>query len=575
MKAMRRLWGFDWSRCRYVLLLWWLLCAVQAVVSFTQLFGENPDTTEHTGGLMLGSYLFLAILIGMTVQAGHPGRLHSFFQVKPVGTWALWRSRLVWIFVVVLGPLYLANLAPLLWVEPAYGPVSAFTVHFWALHGGAVCGLAAMAAASPKLSSYLLRALFGGGILLAVGGFFSRFNYRESNWWLVASPESAEILWQAGISVSAGLMFAAVCYYLYRGGRSWKVGVPVIASALLLAAAWGPIQFRTDIEKVGHPVGAAVDLSDVVYQAGRMRDLSAFEIQRNRGPGSYSVGGQSKPPYWNGGDELFWFVRGQFEIEGIDPELAYSARLLDARWIAADGIVLPYDPPSGTFSIRNSTHTLPPPMPTQARLDAIFGPMPDDSNRWGYSGLSGLLLFGAWTSDYERYKATPGRLELRVQVDFYQHVLAESFPLAEVGRTVRDAGRPLRLAGYTSTDEGLEIFMQKLVSTQRWHLAIEDRWSSGWRWMIVNPETGRRAKATGSGHGGASLGASIHKRRFSLEFQEWDKEMPDLSDPESLILVRIDPRYLGSAEVDVVVEDFPLVTQQSIDWALKDDLQPR
>lgn len=575
MNAMVRIWRFDGSRNRYFFLLWWLLCGVQAALFLVYAWDESSDTVQRLGILSMGSYLFLAVLVGMIVQTGHPGRTHSFFQVKPVGSATLWWSRLAWIFGVLLGPLYLAQLTPLLWVDPKIGPISAFTVYFWSLHGGAVCLLAAIAAASPKLSSYLLRALFGGGIIIAVAMLFGQLAYRESNWIFVASPETAELLWQAGLSVLGALIFATVCAYLYKGGRSWKVGVVAIASALVLAAAWQPIDFRTDAGRVGYPVGAAVDLSEAVYEAGRDHSWAGFKTQQNRSPGSYSTYVQSKPPYWNGGEEHFWFIPGQFKIEERDPELAYSARLLDARWIAPDGEVLPYEPPAGTFSIRNSTHTLPPPMPTEARLNTFFGPMPEADSVAAQSGSTSIVLFGAWTSDYERYKTTPGRLEMRVRVDFYEHQLAESFPLREAGRTLRDDQGLFRFAGHSLEGDKLELRTIALSGAERWYIPIEERWSSGWRWMIYNPETGRRAAATGLGTSGGDVASSVRRNRVNLSFNSkitrGGRRMPDISDPEALTLVCIDPRYLGSTEVDVVVEDFPLVTEKSIEWARRDD----
>lgn len=582
MSAMTRIWSFDWSRYRDALFGWWLLCGVQAVVPLLQFRAENiSDVPEIFEILSSGSYLVLAILVGIIVQAAHPGRPYRFFQARPVGSGALWQARLLWICGVLLLPLYLAQLAPLIWVEPAWGPVSAFSVHFWALHLSAVCGLAAIAAASPKLSSYLLRALFGGGILIAVAGLCGQFADRESNWWRVASPETAELLWQVGIALLAGLIFAAVLGYLYRGGRSWKVAASAVASVLLLAAAWEPIRFRPVIEQVVHPAGSAVDLSGASYQ---VQAQSVFETPHISSSGSYSTHIQSKPPYLNGAEERFWFIRGNFEIEGIDPELSYAASLLDARWIAPDGMVLPYDPPKEAFSnpfpIKKTFRPLQPSRPTDARLDTLFGPMPENASRSGHNGITTTLLFGAWTSGYERYRDAPGRLELRVRVDFYQYELAASFPLAEVGKTVHLGGWPLRHVGYSTQGETLEVLMIGLRGAKRWQLPNEAGGSSGAKWMLLNPETGRRSYPSGSGRGpegvvAASVSGIRIQKEFNASYNRFGMQMPELSDPEALTLVRIDPRYLGSTEVAIVVEDFPLVTEESIEWAENDDQRNR
>lgn len=567
MRTMWRLGGLDWSRHRYALLLWWLFCGAYLLLGLAYIWADSPHTSEWFQIVAVGSYLFIAVLVGMTIQTFHPGWTASFFRVKPVRRGELWWSRLLWIFAVLLGPLYLAQLAPLLWVEPKIGPVSAFSVHFWSLHGAGVCLLAVVAAGSSRLSSYLLRALFVVGILIAVAMLFSRLAHRESNWWLVASPEVAELLWQAGLSVTGAVIFAVVCIHFYRGRRSWKVQAGAMGSALVLAAAWGPFEFRTDIDQVGHPVGSEVDLSQAVYRADRDHPMSAFRTQRNREPGGYSTYSQSIPPYRNGGEERFWFIRGRFEIEGIDPAVAYSARLLEARWIAPDGTVLPYAPPPGTYAIRNSSHSLPPPLPTAARMQAFFGANPNQSVRAAQPGGAPILLFGAWTSDYERYQDKPGRLEMRLRVDFYTHRSEVAFRLRKEASTLRHDGLPIKFAGYSFKADELLLRTTQLQAASRWQIPLEDRWSNGGQWMLYHPETGRRSSYTGGGYARFRLLGSIRVVQKRMKFNPDFAAMPDLSDPEALRLVRIDGHYLGSTEVRVVTEDFPLVTQESIEPA--------
>lgn len=405
MSWLGRFWRFDWTRSRGLLFGWWGLCALTLLAFFGEMWEQGSDAAERLRSLSAVIYLYLAVLVGVVIRTAQPGRANSFFQVKPVGSGELLLGRVAFLWALVLFPLYLTQVGPLLWVEPAVGPVTAFSFYFWTLHGGAVAFLMAIAAVSEKLTSYLLRTLLGCAVLMGVSMLCSQFAYRESNWWLVASPEAAELLWRGGLAGLGTMVFLGVCFHRYRGGRSWKVGAGAIGSSLVLAAAWQAIEFRVDIQKAGHPVGTALDLSEAVYRAGISDSMSGFKTQRNDGPGSYGTSMQTDPPYWGGAEERFWFVQGEFEVTGIDPEVAYSARLLDARWVAPDGTVLPYTPPPGTFSVRLSTSTLPPPQPTAERMKALFGPDPDRSRSANERRGTSLLLFGAWTSTYEQWGA--------------------------------------------------------------------------------------------------------------------------------------------------------------------------
>ena len=582
MSRLRAQFFFDFSRCGRWLLLWWLYCLLPAVVGFGLLFDLPFDAVEMADYVSRAAYLLLAVFVGMIFQPSHAGRPGGFFQALPVSGGELLRARLAFVALFVVLPYYLGLLVPMVLIEPEFGPISAFSVHFSGTHVGLVSLFAALAAISLKTSSYLLRTFFAAAILSGIALFFSRFARRESHWIQVASPEAAELLWQVGLSLVGALCFAALVWSVYRGCRSWWTGGPVILAALLIAAGWEVVDFRTEPAKVGHPLPERmIELSELTFVAERGSQRS-YEMQRNTDNGGYSGWGQTNPPYWNNSEEAFWFLRGFFEIEGIDPELAYSARLLEARWVAPNGEVVPYDPPAGTFSIRNQYHTLPPPIPTTQRLDALLGPAPPTESGFDRrnTGRTELLLFGAWTSTFEHFKTTPGRLELRVRVHFYTHDLGAVFPLDPniEPRTVYH-GKPsgmrgiTRLADVAVSGDTLELRLLGLRSTKRWRVSPDERWSSRWNWMLHNPETGRRGRASGSGSGGSAMFTHLSRQRRDLDFRPNVpiRDLPDVTHLDTLQLVQIQPRYLGSVEVPVVVEDFSLVTQKSIEGARKHD----
>lgn len=583
MNHLRILFFFEFSRCKRGLMLWWLYCLLPAVVGFGLLFNLPFDGVELAQYVSWAAYLLLAVFVGMVFQPSHAGRQGGFFQALPISGGTLLRGRLAFCVLYLLLPYYFGLLVPLILIEPDLDPISAFSVHFWGTHLGLVLLFATLAAVSRKTPSYLLMVFLAGAVLSGVSEFFSRFTWRESHWVQVSSPEAAELLWQVGLSLAGALCFAGLVWSVYRGRRSWWVGGPVLVTALLLAAARQIIDFRTDPAKVGHSLpDGFLQVEKLTFQAGRSSPQSAFETQQNPKPGSYGNYAQSKPPYWNNGEERYWFVRGQFEIEGIDPELAYSARLLQARWVAPDGQAIPYDPPPGTFSIRNQYFASPPPPPTTACLDALLGAAPpwDSGFNRQRTGRTEVLLFGAWTSTFERFEATSGRLELRVRVDVYRHELGAVFPLlpeAERGSVMnREANRNSvlsRLVAVSGDTDGLEIRLSQFKGAKRWRMPLGERWNSGWNWMIHHPETGRRGISSGGGSGNSTLFNHLAHgwQRFRFRPETPTQDLPDLTQLDALQLVRIQPRYLGSIEVPVVVEDFSLVTQESINWARKDD----
>jgi hypothetical protein len=209
-------------------------------------------------------------------------------------------------------------------------------------------------------------------------------------------------------------------------------------------------------------------------------------------------------------------------------------------------------------------------MVTTARLDALLGAPPTLPKYFvPHTGLTQVLLFGAWTSTYERFKTAPGRLELRVRVDFYRHEIEQRIPLGGAAAS-GVSNRLFRLVGVEQTGDGLEVKLNAFVPSKRWEVPIEQRWGHGTQnWLIYNSKTKQRGPSMGLSSGGSSPWQSIYDRRLGIQFRadmgHWD--YPDLSRPKALELLYIQPHYLGSTEVGVVVEDFPLVTEQSIEWA--------
>ena len=169
VSPLRGVFYFDFSRCRYWLLTWWFTCLVVIAMSVTlvtsgvMFFGGNGETiTVQT------SYLIFLILVGLIFQPAHPGLQRSFFRGRPVSPRQVLVSRWCFVALFVLLPHFLSQLAPLLLVDFSFDAVSAFSVYYWGVHLGVVAVLGALATASKKMSSYLLRSFFGGALLLGV-----------------------------------------------------------------------------------------------------------------------------------------------------------------------------------------------------------------------------------------------------------------------------------------------------------------------------------------------------------------------------------------------------------------------
>lgn len=576
MNTFRALLYFDYSRFRGWLIAWWLCCllvsvtGVSLVGSGASLLGENG-----TALTLSATYLIFVILVGLLFQPMHPGRPESFFRARSVAPGRVLLSRWCFAALLILLPHFLAHLVPLLLVESSFDAASAFATAYWGKHLGALALLGALAAASKKMSSYLLRSLFGGAGLLAVISGMAHFSQRESNWIFVASPEAGRLLWELGLCLLTVFIFIAITAALYLGRGSWRLAVVGILASLCLASAWQSVRFLTDVSEVGHALSdLIVDVGALSFTADREYHHGSYRVQRNRGIARSSTSGQSAPPYWNNAVEEFWFIPGQLKIEGLHPALAYSARLLEARWVSNDGEVVVYDPPMGTHSVRNQGYTEPPPTVTTDRMVELFGEPPSRPQYFNPTEAeAGMLLFGAWTSTYERFKSSPGRLELRVRVDFYRHELNQKIPLVRGADGVGTSSYG-RLVNLESSALELEASLQMLTPKYRWALPIEQRWSQNFRnWWVHDPASGERAPAMGIGYSGGSPWHGLIQRTLKLSFEENGSQwfLPDLAHPESLELLHVEPHYLGTSVLDITTEGFALVTKESIEWAERDE----
>ena len=359
IKKWQALASFDLSRVKVWLMIWWGCCLLQALLAVALINGHADSLIEPiTLGLYPANFLFITILVGAVLRPCRPGSQKSYFQGLAVSPTTLLLSRLLWIILAILLPLYLARLVPLFIIAPELGSLSAYTVFYWGIHLGFVACAGAIATASKKTSTYLLSVFLSAVGLAVIVGLTSQLSFRESNWIRVASPQGAELLWRSGLSFIGALGFALVIRSLYRGRHSWKLGLTAVTLAVIIAALWKPIRFISDWKSLGHEVPSElVDVSQLNFETERS---NGYYGQLNSKPGHYSGGSRSTPPYydgvdeWNTNKEHFWFISGSLTVQNLDPKLAFTARLLEARWIAPDGEVLPYAPPSGTYSVTNS-----------------------------------------------------------------------------------------------------------------------------------------------------------------------------------------------------------------------------
>lgn len=565
MKRLRAQFFFDFSRCRGWLIAWWLCCLVVLVTGGVLVVSGVYPLGENGAMLTLSTtYLIFVILVGLLFQPMHPGRPESFFRSRSVAPGQVLFGRWCFAALLILLPHFLSLLVPLLLVECSFNAVSAFAVTYWGKHLGMLALLGTLASASKKISSYLLRSLLAGAGLFAVAGWTERFSGRESNWIFVVSPEAGRLLWELGLCLLAIVIFVAITAALYRGRGSWWLAGVGIVSALCLSAAWKPVKFLTDVAEVGHALpDQVVDIGALGFKADRKHGKSHYSVLRNRG-----VTSTTAPPYGKNDMEEFWFIHGQLEVDGLDPALAFSARLLEARWVSVDGDVVDYDPPMGNHSLSNLDRTEQPPPVTTARMVELLDEPPSRPQHfYPIEAKAGMLLFGAWTSTYERFKSSPGRLELRVRVDFYRHELNQRISL-DRGADATGSWSYYRLIDLESSALELEASLQMFAPKHRWSLPIEKRWSQNTMHLwIHDPDTGLRAPSTVRGASNISewpgLAQLHHMPSFQDNGMQW--HLPDLSHPEKLELLHIEPHYLGSTVVEVTTEDFPLVTQESID----------
>jgi hypothetical protein len=567
MRQLRALLAFDLSRCRFWLAMWLGCCAVQAVAGVYLILTGALLMGEGAGLFVFSTYALFVILAGRILLPSHPGRPHGFLRTRPVSPNALLGSRLLGCVLILLLPHFMSLCLPLCLLHTTLAEYTAFAVYYWGIHLCMLGALTAVAAGTPKISSYLLVSGLSFSGMMTFAQLCRPFVISESTWIPVRSPETSSLLWASGMSVVAGGFFIVLAGLLYRGGRPWKIGVCGFFVALVVSVLGRSIEFISDGIRPDQFVSSVLLEENLNFKVKRSTRTPAFETQRNDSDGTYSTYGQMAPPYYKSSKDQFWFIRGNLEIEGLDPELAYSARLLETRWIAPNGEVIEYTPPAGTFSIRNLRHLMPPAPPTHARLVTLLGEEP--VSEWGIPIVpvrsTDVLLFGAWTSIYERFKTTPGRLEIRVQVDLYSHD-SLSFPLNS-DDSVWEAGQLYRFNGYDVVGDTLTVRIHQFSAAQQFTESIGQTRSSGVGWMLHDAGTGERWESHGFAVGSSSVWQSVRqtRSRFTYESSQRSKKSRSLSNPEALELIRILPSYLGSREVSIVVEDFSLVPERSIE----------
>ncbi|HBR93523.1 MAG TPA: hypothetical protein DEA90_05100 [Opitutae bacterium] len=112
----------------------------------------------------------------------------------------------------------------------------------------------------------------------------------------------------------------------------------------------------------------------------------------------------------------------------------------------------------------------------------------------------------------------------------------------------------------------IAVYMQKCQPAKRWSSPVEERWSD---WMLYSPESGRRGRQMGGGGGHTTTLTGFQLEKSRIRFKSgngYPQGFQEFSELEALEIIHLQSHYLGSTEVNVVVEDFALVTEKSIKW---------
>lgn len=565
MKTTLHLMQFDFRRCWKFFSVWWGYCLVFLGFGLSIIYSREYPEHENVGKylFMLSGYFgLLPLLIALIIQPYRTGRLQSFFNVRTVSSKDPVKARLWLIAICLLLPFYIAQLVPLSLLRLDRIVISAFTLFFWLVYGAAGLALSFVAALSKGLTSSLVHTALSSFLVLNLWplAFLLNHYWADSVVYYITYPEAIRLLWITSVCFCGGSLFFFLLRRVYARSFRWYLIVPGAVIAVACVGLLTIPKFKPDTDGWVYPVTTGqIDLDALNYQVSRDVN-SGFEVRRNR-VGGHSVSGQAKPPYVDTNGEEFWFFRGQLKVDGLDPKLNYTAKLLDAQWIAESGEVLDYAPSEGTESVTGAMYPPFPAPPTEARLDDLLPGVAGVPYQVPVVSGSDLLLFGAWTSDYERFKDMSGQLELTVRVDFYAHTVGLEIPLAGPFRETREEGTYVLGAMNQSPGE-LEIELIRLQAAGYAQVLAKNRWSGGNDWILYDSESFERKTSSGFVSEGYSFG-SLGIRRLRLEFLAGHMGR-NRNPPDSLRLVRIQPIYLGSTTFQITVNDIAPVNERAL-----------
>lgn len=560
------LWKFDLRRCRVSLIAWWCFCAGLAVLGWLLFNGMPEPYLAVASWLQFAVLAFLAVVVGLVVQPGNPGRTRSFFRARPVSAAGLAWARALLLGLGVLLPLYLGALPIVLAVAPDGLGLLAFSLHFLPSYAAAILLLAALASRTRTMAGYLVAAVVVGIVLMFVSEAAKDIARRGGVFVNAGNPAAAQLLWQTIVLLGAGGIFFWSFLRIYGPRKAVLAMSACGAMALLAAAAMRAPNFRHDPRHYGWTVPeSVVETKELQWKVERLGKNYDTIIIKPHGMSGWT---QWWPPYVDSHSEQFWTFSGSLSVERLDSEIAFSARLIDAQWTAPDGAVLALTPPAGHSEL-DPAHPLPPPRAFKAGVERLLGvriadpfPIRAISDR----AAAVTILFGAWTSDYARYRTEPGRLEARVRVDFYRHEVVATLPLAEAA-TISTAEGSVHYSGSQPTDDGLTLSLTTLRPEADFRSPIGTTWSSYAAWYVFEPGGGGAAE-NGGGRGRAPVfpWTIVDRERMRFEPSGLPRENPpDFQHPERLKLARIRAVYLGSTEVTLTLDDLPLVNPKSLE----------
>jgi hypothetical protein len=564
MTPFLALFRFDLSRCRKWLPIWWLYCVLPGITILGVWQDLSIDLIELAGHVQMGALVMFAILIGLLFQTGHMTRRYDYFQSRPIPLLSFFQARAVFVGIFLMFPYYVGLLVPLLAIEPTLNSVSAFTVYFWIRYAWILLFFSVLASFGKRMSGYLLRV----GLFYVLGGvaneFFHQLTWSETFQIFVKAPSVSKWQLNAFLFLMASIVCCWALYRNYIGKRGLGWVYIAVPFGIMLEFAASSIRFLPGGPGSVHSFEKTnpSNLSIAVESAenGRVLGGRTYMTQLNDKTGR-SVYGQPWPPYWASDEERYWFIHVPVVLNGIPDNMGFSLKLLEAQWISENGERLSLNRPSGTSRIDNQKYRPLSPGVPYFRLDELLGESPQQVYGRKYSKHRRAYIFGARTSDYEAYKTTPGRLETRLRLDLFSYQIGIEFGLDQVGRSHRLHGLT-KLSHASFSAEELQVELVGLSSGIRWTPSPLNG-----NWILQNQETGRREYRNHSGSGrNQSLFhvAAVQQSSKTFEARFLDDEDIDLSDLDALHYVRIDPEYLGSIEIDLEIEDFRLVTEQSI-----------